>query len=578
MPSLGPLVATLKNPINSLIKSPIFDNAIMITSFLTLQPSVVINGMPIYNVDRVEVSSSHDIQKERAIGQIFYAHQRGANLVMTIHGYLWGPLRLFYLTLFELLHYYGKGEATTFAGDKNTETIGGAEAWQAAAESGAPSTKFTRTVNSETQDVTTSIPANAKLDPLTPYFKHKTFTVVTAEGYYTRMFMKTFSYNTDVDKNGISTIEYTLIIERYVKPPKMRLYYEDIANTRQQMVIDQQKQLDGLVNKIYDFKKDGTAILATVEKLIVSISANNLLLKNNGSSATTETGYSVTQQQRAKRGFGSKWVLKQDSRITLDVKTNASNVIKSTGDIKLWSKEVSGTAAIGNSPAFGIVGQKEPITSLDKEDLVKNLVWRCILTAHDALATFTNPSRYRASFNGYEDPLISHMASTGAGLGMGRPQLLYRLFNKVSDKKGEITEYVNEYMLGIMDESLYEDYLPLGTTYTAIITDKPMPNASRSFIKVCCEDGGSKHVLSISATDAFNPRIYMDGIQFKYVVGGRTPQNLAANTNYYDFIEGQKIFLEVGDITTYTVKTPSYSHSPVTSFPASVIIEVMLVK
>ncbi len=558
----------ISNSIGNLIKSPAFDNALMVTSFLTTQPSLVIGGMPIYNVDRIEVSSSHDIQKERAIGQIFYAHQRGANLVLTVHGYLWGPLRLFYLTFFELLHYYGKGEATTFANDKNTEVIGGKEAFEAAEESGLPSTRFTRTVNPDTQDVATSIPRNTKLDPMTAYYNHKTFTVVTAEGYYTRMFMKTFSYNTDVDKNGMSTIEYTLIIERYIKPPKMRLYFEDIAQTRQDLVAKQEKELDSILNPPVPYKHqyNAEAALITIEKLQKSIITNKMLLKGQGKTTTTALGYKTQRRNYRKGETGWKLVQTDAEDSKLKITTDSMMDIKSADDTKLWSKQVQGSVAVGNSPAFGIIGQKEPITSLDRTDLIKNLVWRSILTLHDAVATLTNPSRYRSSFNMYEDPTISHMASIASGLGTGRPQMLYRIFNKVTNKGSEISESVGDYILGRMDSTLYKDYISFSGD---IIQDYPTPVSNRSFIKLSTEDGGSKHVLMISSTDAFNPRLYMEGTKFKYVVSGKTPNDLDANTNYYDVIDGKKLFLEVSGITTYTVGGVQY--------PASIIIEVMLV-
>ena len=132
-------------------------------------------------------------------------------------GYLVGPYKHAYLTLLEVLHYYGRKQST----DMYTEGLlkGNAIPLASIAHFTIPASGIRRAIAvPSTPDANNNVRVRWKGDKISPFDKfqkHRTFTILTPDGIYTRMYMKTINYNRDVNKNGLDVIEWTAIFERF---------------------------------------------------------------------------------------------------------------------------------------------------------------------------------------------------------------------------------------------------------------------------------------------------------------------------------------------------------------------------
>jgi len=353
--------------------------------YVTLRPAVMVCGIPLYTITYFEVASSHDVEKERSVGQIFFAHQKGANLVITMKGYLFPtPIQLQILSFLEALFYKSRDEITNYLKEGRVNFIPheGDDIVQLRQEflkeyGQNPKQEGMNVAYPEVNKKGDSAKWKGNIDPFGEFYKHYTFSIVTETGIYPSMYMKTFTYNTSSEKHGLGVIEFTAIFERYRLPPPIDLHVAvpigwSSSELDRLKYIQSQLKLPGLSeNDKKEFEKE--------------IQRINQELRG---------------QIRAPQSMSMQ---------------NAGNLVKA----EYWMYGQNQIA----SPAIGMT-QAKKIDELTREDVFINSIWRTSVTIMHALETngFTACSEAMSVFS---DPYLTHLPEK---LGIDRNMLFAMVF------------------------------------------------------------------------------------------------------------------------------------------------------
>jgi len=194
------------------------------------KPDIVLGIIPLFTVQNVEVSRSHDILKYRAVRGEFMAHQKGGNVAMRIDFTLTGEQQGLTLAALQYLHYYGVAESksnalypTAFGNITEVLPVGLLDA-----TTGKP--RLTATNPAESMDGNISsveLNENKNAGNNTYYEPndysyleqkvHKTFTVYTRDEVLFDMYIETLIYSRNI-KEGPQNIHGTILLRHFIKP------------------------------------------------------------------------------------------------------------------------------------------------------------------------------------------------------------------------------------------------------------------------------------------------------------------------------------------------------------------------
>lgn len=160
------------------------------------KPAAVIAGIPLATVTEVSHALSDRILKFRATGGIFLAHQEGGETTLRIQGKAVGPGRYAFLSIMDLLFFYGSAKNIDLFEDviqnpaavDYTDIDRTTEPWR----------KFDR----EALD-------QGKAE------KHLTFPVITRSKIYTNMYIETWDFAESVEF-GMNIINFSIFFRKYV--------------------------------------------------------------------------------------------------------------------------------------------------------------------------------------------------------------------------------------------------------------------------------------------------------------------------------------------------------------------------
>lgn len=152
-----------------------------------LKPEVILGTVPLFSVQMVERAKSDRKLKNRALGDVFLAHQKGNKDVLRIDASLTGPYRFIYLTFLAQLQVEGVSKK---------QNIGI-----------APDSKISLpSVGNWTGEVTDKKVLN--------YDVHKTFPIITRTAILFNMYLQTIEWHQSV-QDGKGVIKVHLLFRKY---------------------------------------------------------------------------------------------------------------------------------------------------------------------------------------------------------------------------------------------------------------------------------------------------------------------------------------------------------------------------
>jgi len=161
-----------------------------------VKPEAICGPLPLYSVQMTERARSDRQLKNRAIGDVFLAHQKGNRDIFRIDGTLVGPLRYTYLWILVQLQKEGQGRAINLG-----KKIAGAISmpYMPIFSEGAPAA---------IEEMETA--AKGQLN----YEIHNTFPIITQFQILTDMYLQTMEWHRAIE-NGQEVIKYHLLFRKY---------------------------------------------------------------------------------------------------------------------------------------------------------------------------------------------------------------------------------------------------------------------------------------------------------------------------------------------------------------------------
>jgi len=175
-----------------------------------IQPAAVIAGIPLGSVEELSHGISDRQVKYRANGGIFLAHQHGGNESLRIVGKAWGPNRFLFLNMLDFLFLWGSSNiidvfaqtlTSGFWGQQNVPTL------------------------ADTPPLVNPKLLETKVDPwkeieLTSFDEgyrdnRMTFPVITRNRIYVSMYIETYTWRQDLDRDKRKVVTYTIFFRKY---------------------------------------------------------------------------------------------------------------------------------------------------------------------------------------------------------------------------------------------------------------------------------------------------------------------------------------------------------------------------
>lgn len=163
-----------------------------------LKPEVIIGTVPLYSVQMIERAKSDRKLKNRALGDVFLAHQKGNKDILRIDCTLSGPLRFFYLYFLVQLQKEGEAKQKNISASKEAKQYvetAGAGAWE-------------------------GIPTDKKV---LNYDVHKTFPVITRNSILFSMYLQTIEWHQSVEE-GMEIIKVHLLFRKYFPTTAFKVF------------------------------------------------------------------------------------------------------------------------------------------------------------------------------------------------------------------------------------------------------------------------------------------------------------------------------------------------------------------
>jgi hypothetical protein len=224
------------------------------------KPDIILGFLPLYTVQNIEVSRSHDILKYRAVRGEFMAHQKGGNVAVRIDFILTGDNQDYELLYLKGLQYWGVNETKKYM----ISASGSGDAIDYDKSSASIiSRNSTKQVIPEASNGNITDMQQLDKENLgnTTYYEpgdysyleqkiHKTFTLYTRDEILYDMYIETLIYSRNI-KEGSQNIHGTILLRHFVKP-------DVIKNVKHRQVT-----APGLktVKDGFEFKSDATTTL-----------------------------------------------------------------------------------------------------------------------------------------------------------------------------------------------------------------------------------------------------------------------------------------------------------------------------
>jgi len=161
---------------------------LMLNTRFGAKPEIICGPVPLYSVQMTERAKSDRKLKNRAIGAVFLAHQKGNRDIFRVDGVLRGPLRYVYLWMLVELQKEGKGKTINLS------------------QSNMP--VFAEGVPAAIEEMTTA--AKGQLN----YEIHQTFPIITQFQILTDMYLQTVEWHRGIE-DGQEMIRYHLLFRKY---------------------------------------------------------------------------------------------------------------------------------------------------------------------------------------------------------------------------------------------------------------------------------------------------------------------------------------------------------------------------
>lgn len=233
---------------------------------LGLSPYCMLGPVPLYTVDYFEAAKSDKTLKFKSIGGQFFAFQEADSLGIRIDCKLVGPLRFLWLHALNVLYTRGLGrwkmqeaneletndnfvgpiEGNQFATGDNPDLFAARTGFASFAVSSVTGAFVNNGTFVATDIRPTSVNVgtrgqtvagdNEELRSTTPWeevpywarrrrvLSHKTFTVLTKEEIFVRMFIETLIWSRSINRDGEDEITVNILLRRYVEPPDLIMF------------------------------------------------------------------------------------------------------------------------------------------------------------------------------------------------------------------------------------------------------------------------------------------------------------------------------------------------------------------
>jgi len=201
------------------------------------KPDVILGLLPLYTVQNIEVSRSHDILKYRAVRGEFMAHQKGGNVAVRIDFTLTGENQGYMLLILKGLQYYGSEQI-----NYSNISMGGGGTIEPLDMLGKDANIINTTKGlQQTLDITIPEANDGSISDYkkdrrevygdTKYYEpgdysyleqkiHKTFPVFLRDEVLYDMYIETLIYSRNV-KEGPQNIHGTILLRHFVKPNEL---------------------------------------------------------------------------------------------------------------------------------------------------------------------------------------------------------------------------------------------------------------------------------------------------------------------------------------------------------------------
>ena len=167
-------------------------------SYMPIQPSVLLAGIPMPSVAEISHAMSYRILKYRAKGGIFLAHQEGGEQTLRIVGKAFGRNRFLFLTMLDFLFLYGSAKVVDLLVKAPTILTLGIPTPEFALE---PQVDPWIQINQSSVD-------EGREE------QHLTFPVITKSKIYTNMYIETYEFTESIE-NGMNCITYAIFLRKY---------------------------------------------------------------------------------------------------------------------------------------------------------------------------------------------------------------------------------------------------------------------------------------------------------------------------------------------------------------------------
>jgi len=160
-----------------------------------LKPEAIIGPVPLYSVQSMERAKSDRKLKNRAVGDVFLAHQKGNRDIFKVDGTLTGPFRYIYLWMLIQLQKTGQGKEVNLTQGNILQA------------------------NALT-DLTNKV--GAKTNALN-YEEHRTFPIITQFQIMSNMYLQTIEWHRSVE-DGLDVIKYHLLFRKWFRPHRFEVF------------------------------------------------------------------------------------------------------------------------------------------------------------------------------------------------------------------------------------------------------------------------------------------------------------------------------------------------------------------
>jgi len=173
------------------------------------RPDVIIGFVPLYHAQMVEVTTSQDIVKYRAVGGQFLAHQQGGQYAVRIDAKLpdiADAMRT--LTFLQLLHVWGEGKDFVNLDSTSTAKIN--------VNKPVPVKSYRQPISRDNLEYTSINDWE--------FIKstwHKTFSIITPDQILYNMYIESFIYWRSVRDDDPNTINISVLCRKFTPPPKI---------------------------------------------------------------------------------------------------------------------------------------------------------------------------------------------------------------------------------------------------------------------------------------------------------------------------------------------------------------------